>query len=274
MELDHRPAKPIGFALSVCVAMALGLWLVDNFTAGQGFWKMLPVCEKTECFFCETPRFNNFVRQPANTFSNLGFLFLGAYMIFVGFWDKKRKHPRNTLEADPVWSFAYGIACIFLFFGSSLFHASLTDPMEYLDLAGVYLFAFFPVFFNWRWIIAVHRGRKRLARTRLVLVFWFFFSVGLAALMHLLPVHIIILMAVLSVAGSLIYLEWRFPRRTKRIWLVLSMSCIFGAMAFFVMDESRMFCDPYHWFQPHAAWHLMATATGLFYFRYLRSERR
>jgi hypothetical protein len=222
-----RPAKPIGFALGVCVAMALGLVLVDNFTAGQGFWKVLPVCEKTECFFCEMPRFSNFVRQPANTFSNLGFLFLGAYMIFIGLWDKKRKHPRNTIEADPLWTFAYGFSCIFLFIGSSLFHASLTDQMEYIDLAGVYLFAFFPVAFNLRWIIAVQKGRKRLARTRLVLLLWFAVSVGLASLMHILPVHIIIFLAIGIVATALTYLEWVLPGRNKTKWVLLAQDDFF-----------------------------------------------
>lgn len=272
--VPERPIKPLGFALAACLVMVAGIWYTDSLTAGEHFWHSFPVCESEECFFCETPRLHNFVRQPSNTFSNIPFLFMGLYFLFVGLQDRKRKHPRNTIESDPMWSFAYGFVGIFLFLGSSLFHASLHRAMEYLDMVGVYLFAFFPVAFNLRWIIAVRKGRKRLQKTHIVLAAWLLAAFGLAIPMHALPVHGLILLSVIITAGTLIYLEWSHPGRTNRIWLVASVVSIFTAMSFFLMDVTRVFCNPFGWFQAHAFWHVMAAISGFCYFRFVRSERR
>lgn len=273
MQLE-KSRGPIGFSIAVVATVGLALWLLDFFTEGSGFWKILPVCEETECFFCERPRFSNFVRQPINTFSNFGFLLFGVYGIFVGLNDRKKNHPRNTIEADPSWSFAYGFTGIFLFLGSSLFHASLTTEMEYLDLAGVYMLCFFPLAFNFRWIIALHKGRKRLAKTRWVLTGWLALCFILPVFMYEIPVHGIIFVSIALVAGSLIYLEWKFHERTNKWFLVLSMVFILGAMSFFAMDVSRWWCNPYGWFQPHAIWHLLAAGSAFFFYLYARSERR
>ena len=72
---------------------------------------------------CETLRASAFVREFQNTWSNVAYLAAGVLVLF---------HARHRL------GFATGAAFCYVAFCSGMYHASVRDPWQLLDIAGVY----------------------------------------------------------------------------------------------------------------------------------------
>lgn len=68
------------------------------------------------------------VQQPLNTWSNLGFLFVGLLAAV--------RRPRPWREPDVA---LFAASCALLFLGSFLFHAALVRPFQWLDVVGMYV---------------------------------------------------------------------------------------------------------------------------------------
>ncbi len=104
-------------ALVVVAVAAATLWGID---AAHIRWDSLPpaTCMPDHCF-CEAVRPLG-VRQVANTWSNLGFIFVGALV-----W------PRDRL---------FGAVIAFLGVASAAYHASMSFPGQWIDNVSMYLF--------------------------------------------------------------------------------------------------------------------------------------
>ncbi len=86
--------------------------------------------------FCEAAR-DALVKQPANTFSNLGFVLAG---LLIG-WHAG--DPRRTIVANPTLATAYAMVVVLLGPASAAMHATRSAAGGHLDLLSMYLVAAF-----------------------------------------------------------------------------------------------------------------------------------
>ena len=122
---DLRPlavaAVTAALSLALVVSAARWGWLGPDVGRGDGF--------------CEAPR-AGWVRQPANTWSNLGFVVAG---LAVAWYAGDRRRLGLTLGAHPGLATAYAVLVVLLGPGSMAMHATQTDLGGHLDLLSMFL---------------------------------------------------------------------------------------------------------------------------------------
>ena len=96
--------------------------------------------------YCEEVHLAEPVAQPVDSYSNFGFLLSGTHMLAVCITDAVRVRAGGTRAATlsamqlfPVFSCANGLTQYFVGAGSFLFHASMTEVGQNLDMSGVYM---------------------------------------------------------------------------------------------------------------------------------------
>lgn len=221
----------------------------------------------------------NVFRTRANTWSNLGFVLVGFYVLGLAVRDWQRRsavrETRSYVEETPELSVIFGIASIYLGFGSGLFHASLTRWSQQLDVASMYA----PLLAG----IALHLGRwsrtahARWGRPRAPLWPWLAAGVfiGSGLLYHYkwsmssrrVLTTLILTVALLGLADLI------FMRRQRRFrWLVFSTLALVAAVICRERDIAGKFSGPDAWLQGHAVWHLLSAASVACLYAYQRCE--
>lgn len=258
MTRDLRPIAAAGVAAAgscgLLVAAVLRGWLGADVGRGAGF--------------CEAGR-DWVVRQPANTFSNVGFVVAGLLIA----WHAGVRPDLGT-DASPHRRRATALACLVVLLGpgSAAMHATQSALGGWLDLLSMYLVAAFAVAYaTMRWL----RGGTPL----LVAVFaaalagceaagaW---GVELPVVMH--PGNAAF--GVLLVAAVLV--EVAVMRRgetsARRGFAYTAIALIL--VAFGIWNASKAWlCDPGSLLQGHAAWHLLCAGSAYCLYRYYASER-
>lgn len=248
--------------------MGLVLWMVDMaLPSGGGFWRDWVIEHSTIVYFCEPATVEAFFRQKVDTYTNLGFFFLGALVLGYARQDRRDGSDRFA-GAHPQWSRWFGIALWMTFAGSTLFHASLTRSGEALDLAGTYAVALMPGFFN------LHRlwclfTRKRLPAW-IFLLAWMVVWLASSLLIFRLSSRVVVPggLLLIGMTGFVLWLKLR-PRSGWR-WAASSILLAVLAAAFFVMDIQKVGCEPGSWYQAHGVWHLLAAAAAGAYYAFMR----
>jgi len=214
--------------------------------------------------------------QPANAWSNLGFVVVGLLVLADGA-RRRDQSPSARMEADLRYGRLYGAVAVFLGLGSFAFHGSLRAWGGFVDVQSMHAFLAFVLSYDlarihgWRWEAFLGSFAGMLA----------VFSAVIAVIP---PEHgrtlfgvVVALTILLEVAVSHPRLRpWAprriDPRRTPWFWTGLG---AFG-VAFVVWNLSRtggVWCAPDSLLQGHALWHLLsAVSVGCFYL-YFRSER-
>jgi len=225
--------------------------------------------------YCEAPG-PGVAAQPANSWSNLGFVVVGLLILA----DSARARDRSSvarMEADLRYSRLYGAVAVFLGLASFAFHGSLRAWGGYVDVQSMHAFLAFLLAYD---LARIHGWTWGAFLT------WF---AGLLAVFSALiglfpPEHGRVLFAVVVFITILLETAVSYPalrpwaphpidpRRLPWFWAGLAS---FG-VAFAIWNLSRtggMWCDPDSLLQGHALWHLLsAVSVGCFYL-YLRSQR-
>ena len=214
--------------------------------------------------FCEAAR-DGWVRQPANTFSNLGFVVAGLAVA----WHAGRVR---------LGGLAAAYACLVVVLGpaSAAMHATQSAAGGQLDLLSMYLVASF----------AAGYALMRLAgQGRLFLAQVFSLFVAGCELVGLWPDEV----PVVRYAGNLAFaallltavvvevvLRRRAPRagrpRTDLRWGAGALGALVVAFAIWNLTKST-WCDPRSLLQGHAGWHLLDALAAYLLFRLWASER-
>lgn len=252
----------------VLVAMLLGV-AICGIAAGliasapAGYWLdwSPATCTTTGCF-CERVDTSAGVRQPINTWSSLAFVFPGCLALL---W------PRGVSAGNSRMSFAYralfGVSLVVTGIGSAFYHASISFLGQFADVFGMYMLSVF------MFVYAIERLR-RWPQQRSLLVYMLVMVVLSAALVLIPDTRRYVFAVVLIAAVPLEYLASR--RRTDpNRYRFLSMGLASMALAYviWILDNSRVLCDPGSWLQGHALWHLLgAIATYLLYRHYVAEE--
>lgn len=214
-------------------------------------------------------------RTRANTWSNLSYVLVGLYAIFLGLRDRSRgwKDEDGYLVNTPAMSILFGLACCYLGFGSALFHASLTKIGQQVDVAGMYS----PLVVLWginlgRWAPrfpgkAAYRSWPVIALLILVacaLLFYFKWDISAK---KVLPSLIIVVLCCVVIDT--------FSRRRNLCawWAVIAFVMLLIGTACRQIDVAHAFSGPDVLWQGHSFWHLFTTVTLAGMYLYYRSEK-
>ena len=204
------------------------------------------------------------VRQPANTWSNLGFVAVGLVLVFQGL----RKRSDSDLLS--------GLCILFMGSCSLLAHASNIDLFGFLDVASILVYLAFLV------AALLQRAQRsgasfflshRLFTVRFFFERWLSLSLFLVTFYFLLPRSGMFLLGGIGV--PLLITELIFVWKNKPN---LTLNHLFSGIAFMaagmislLLDATKTVCEPTnHVFQLHALWHLFAAAGVFFLTVYLR----
>ena len=118
--------------------------------------------------YCEYVNVDGFLRQKSNTISNLPFVLVGEFLIFLYMNDTQKNKDKKelakvnqviitytdpkvlgnncdgpfctgcTIKQYPIWTLIYGIKLIYLGIASCLFHGSMKSLGQRLDVAAIY----------------------------------------------------------------------------------------------------------------------------------------
>lgn len=261
MRVPTRSLRPVTVTAAVALA-SVGLLAL---AVGQG-WLGADVGRGD--IFCEAARPGP-VRQPANTFSNLGFVVAG---LLVAWRAGRTDLIGAVLPRHPGTATAYACTVVLLGPGSAAMHATQTAAGGHLDVLSMYVLASFAVAYAlMRWF----------ARDRLFLVQVFSLGVAGCELVGSYGGHV----PLVTYAGNLAFgtlllltvalevaLARRDGTRTDLRWGAAAVATMLVAFAIWTASRHG-WCDPHSLAQGHAAWHLLGAVAAYLLFRLWASER-
>lgn len=194
-------------------------------------------CEPTRC---------SYINEPANTWSNLGFVFVAIYLI------KKISDP-------VVKNFAWVVLVMGLF--SGIYHASNNYLTQFFDFLGMALMTSFLLAFN------VQRFPKN--RHSFGILFWFFSFLNMSLLMILdiidVPVQTLLLINALPILVLEIINGAREKSFKKYGQLAIAGVTLILAQISAQLDLKRIYCDESNLFlHGHVIWHLLCAVAMYF----------
>ena len=232
--------------LSVVAAMAVPIGLS---AAGVRWADWLPAtCMPAGCF-CEADR-AGWLRQPVNVVSSLAFCLVAA-LVVLG-----RGAPAGGSD-DREDRYLFWATATFIGLGSSFFHASLTFVGQTFDVLGMYLLAT---------LLLLWSARRRLPWTSSARVaIYVLGNIVLLAMLIAWPglrrwvfgglVAGIVLAE--GVGGS------TADVRPSRKYLLIAIGLLLAGFAIWILDLTKILCNPDSLIQGHAAWHLLGAVSAL-----------
>ena len=203
-----------------------------------------PICERSLC---------EWIRQPANTWSNLGMVIIGLYLIFRGL--------RDRTESD-------------IYLGSSIFimgvcsficHASGTPLFVALDVTAIF------IFLSLLSALLLLRGGM-IAPKIAIIYFLAFFITALGVQIFLSKGQILILILFIVLLAILeIKALNRIGEHINRRHLFYALVVLLVAAICIALDYTKTACFPdQHFFQFHALWHLLSGISMLLVANYMK----
>lgn len=226
----------------------------------------------TGSVFCEADR-DGWIKQPVNTWSNLGFIFCGLY---IGWMLSKGKYNenKNSLTQKNFYAAFFSSLVVYLGPGSMAMHATTTQIGGFLDMLSMYLIAAFLVAYSAERFFNLKPFHFTLIFiSTLAICLWgnqqsfhfifdyfgntvFAFFVGLAILFETLNIFI------------------RKMEHEKK-WAFYSFGALILALIVWnLWQNDTALCDPYSLIQGHGMWHLLNAVSLYFLFRYYVSEHQ
>jgi len=199
-------------------------------------------CERSLCAW---------VRQPGNTWSNVGFLLAGLWMLY----DSRRLSRRHLSPIARI--------TLFLAFGSAFFHASETTVGQLADWAGMMLAG--------AWMLTVCVERITLwRRPAVTAVFWLLFALPMSTfLLDRQNLRWVFSAEGTICAGLELWLSFGPRRAGSYLWNLACWAALVPAMVAWGLDTSGKLCHPdNHWISGHALWHLLAALGFVFAYLY------
>lgn len=211
----------------------------------------LPATCFPDACFCEAIR-ESLVRQPANTWSSLGFVVVALWAAMRS--ARRRRRGLSTLAPGEMRLLSTSLALVGV--GSAFYHASLTFAGQVADVAGMYLVATFILLhrIGLRFNISPVRGALGFTLLNAALM------VGQVTTPSLRRPVFASLLAVALIA------EWRAARSGRR-WLGAGALTMVVAFLIWIVDQQRLVCAPDSVLQGHALWHLLGAVAAVCLYR-------
>jgi hypothetical protein len=204
------------------------------------FWQQFPAALPYK--FCEARLSCSIVGEPANTWSNIGYL-IAAILIY-----------RSRGATDRRARLLFFFTTLFLFIGSTLLHMSGTLLGRALDWSGMYAVS----------VCILTLSFERYLKMKSWQVYLFFALMLAFSLTTFFMFKITRTVFIAQLACAL-FLEWRMSRTPQALRLtrvILALGLIALAYVFWTLDMEKIFCFPdNHVLSGHAIWHLLAAAS-------------
>lgn len=221
--------------------------------------------------FCEALR-DRMIKQPANTWSNLGFMIAG---LTIGYQSMHNRFAgrHNSFTTTSFYPAFFATIAVLLCPGSMAMHASTAAIGGFLDMLSMYLIASFMFAYALRRLLRISE-----------LAFFIIFGVALSICVYidLGPIDyigsieaVLFIFAFFAVSASFIevYFVYSQTRTVQPRWAVGFIGAFL--VAFFIWNMSltdAVWCDPNSLIQGHAIWHLLNAVSVYCMFRYYASE--
>jgi hypothetical protein len=216
--------------------------------------------------FCEVG--TGAVRQPANAWSNLGFVVAGLLVA------RRADEPRTTIAGHPALAAAFGSLVVLLGPASAAMHATQSAAGGHLDLLSMFLVASFA---------SAYAAMRVARRGPGFFASWFVVALVVCEVAERVPGHVPVvsiwanavfgLLLLLALVGELA-LHRRPGPRTDLRWGVAAVAAL--GIAFAVWTQAKdggPLCDPHSLLQGHAFWHVLCAVAAYCLYRLWASER-
>lgn len=206
----------------------------------SSFW--LPNVRWCEAQFCSV------VVEPANTWSNLAYVFAGLALLWIG----SRRGDR-TLRI-------FGVAEIVVGVASFVYHMSFSGVLQVFDFFGMYVFT--------NLLIGLNLVRLGMLSHRR---FWPVYAASVIALTALtvalrftaFPIQGIVFGLILAIVATE-FLQRATAGLDRRLFYA-ALATLSVAAGFSAADVTGVFCDPdNHFVQGHAIWHVLGATSLVF----------
>lgn len=215
------------------------------------------------------------VRQPHNTWSNLGFVLSGlGILTWIGFDRQPDASPAHTnpMSTGSGIAVLYGAIVVYMGWASFFFHGSMAQYAGFIDSTSLFAFTGFLVAYNvyriWEWSDAAFHG-----------LFWGLFAlvagIDLPLVLKSVETWPTVLVIVLAVV-ALVFEIWTWFRSDvprNRLGMGFFLAAFITAGALWVFSATgRPLCDPTGPWQGHAVWHALTAVCTFLFFLYARTE--
>lgn len=209
-------------------------------------------CEETICAF---------ISEPANTWSNLTFVFMGIFIALYFRKSLKNKSPALRI---------YGLNMISLGIVSFTYHLSNNFLTQFLDFLGMYAFGGLLLFYHLEQLGKI--SSQRLIKYYLSSFILFIVSFFILRSFNL-PVQFTIILVAAATLITKVILVRKYRPSLKLFFLTLIPFSL--AVTSQVLDINRVGCDPSnHIFQFHSLWHIFnALGMGMLFLYYLNFHK-
>jgi uncharacterized membrane protein (UPF0136 family) len=263
-----KPFIPAVIALlSTILLGAIAALAMEGMDAGT--WQGMDLAKAAlENEYCEHNHMQALIRQPANSWSNLVYFFLGVWILCWGIQDACHpdRSPSNPIRRFPQITLWIAGMLIGLAFGSFFFHASLTKLGQHWDMTFTYALSLA--------LACAAAWRLTLTRTKIL---WLLLAISSAIFMYAFKWSIngrIALPAIMAINFILLATLYLRNRTNFQGWLLIAVVLMTALAAFFrTIDLAKAGCEPTGWMQYHAAWHLCTGLAAFSFLAFLRAEK-
>lgn len=203
---------------------------------------------------CEAPILNSWIRQPADTWSNIAFIITGLYLLIRY---RNQLNKRKILLAIPLSSILIGIC-------SFIYHASYSDELLVLDDFGIWIFITIIVSFNLKKITKFNINKILNISFILVVIpltIMIIFQGTLGTIMVTGFYFIALILELITAPHPKNIFNYKYFYTTIILQII--------ALMFWILDKQKILCNPQnHIFQYHVLWHILNALAIFFIFKH------
>ncbi|OFZ17199.1 MAG: hypothetical protein A2X86_01745 [Bdellovibrionales bacterium GWA2_49_15] len=219
-------------------------------------------CMPDHCF-CEGIHFGDLIRQPSNTWSNLSFIFFAAVIAVQARRLREGENPLTRIKTLP---YLYAASCLLVGLGSFFFHASLTFVGQWVDVLGMYLAVTFFTLYNF------YRIYQWKLQTFVILFFCTNASLGYVLYAQAWSRRYLFGLFVLILLASILYAARKIKASFNHRYLYQAIASFLAGVTIWVLDLTKVLCDPAFALQGHALWHFLAGLSTYLIYKYYSSQ--
>lgn len=201
------------------------------------------------------------IRQPVNTWSSFAFV-IGGVIILASL-----KAGGGNPDYKRLFGVLVGLASVVIGLGSAFYHASLTFIGQFFDIFGMYLLTALMLVYALTRLYGWSRSRA--------LSVYIVLNIALTVLQIAVPDTRRYAFAVVLILGIIVesVLRWRKPIRIEGRLFGMGLGLFTLAFVIWILDNTRILCEPESLFQGHAIWHILGAVAVVFLHRYYLSEK-
>ena len=219
--------------------------------------------------FCEASS-PNLIKQPSNTWSNIGFVLVGLFMAL--YLSRGQFTNNNSMAQSVFYGTFFCCLAVLLGPGSMAMHATLTPWGGFFDMLSMYLVASFTTAYGAQRFFGLKQWQYTLVFVSVMIVclianfsgiHFIFDFMGNTAFAFFIALTTVLEMGNIYIRKLQIKVRWAFA----------SFGCLIVAFIIWNLSYTGMrYCDPQSMVQGHAMWHLLCAGSVWYLFSYYVSE--